>query len=166
MQVARFMLGMLVALAVLAGIGTMTVSAQEAGGTNPANALYITNESQSIPGLTMRYYKFEYAGDNSEVVVSILNGWDKNIAFNVYTPEQINDSTWWLLPPIGRGTRHNQTDLAWVGRFYAPGPYYVEVQNFSDQPQEFTLTVRGVSVRLCPVSLDPCPPMTLIPNPQ
>jgi len=110
-----------------------------------------------------------------------VDGAKGSVAFNVYTPEQINETTWWLLPPIGRGTASScalgaadletakncgpyANDLVWVGKFYAPGPYFVEVQNFSEQPQNFTLTIRGISVRLCPVSPQPCPPMTLIPN--
>lgn len=155
----------LIALGLLAGLGTLTAFAQEPMGTSPASAVYIDNESHSIEGKTTRYFRFEYAGDNSPIEISLLNGADRGLAFNVYTPEQINESTWWLLPPIGRGTRLHLTDLVWVGKFYAPGTYYVEVQNFGEQAQEYTMTIRGPSVRLCPVSPDPCPPMKLIPNP-
>lgn len=165
METVRPILVMLIALGVLAGLGTMTAFAQEPDGTSPALSAYIDNESHSIEGITTHYFRFEYAGDNSPINISLLNGADRNLAFNVYTPEQINESTWWLLPPIGRGTPLHQTDLVWLGKFYVPGTYYVGLQNFGDQLQEYTMTISGPSVRLCPVSTDPCPPMKLIPNP-
>lgn len=164
MKIVRPMLVMLITLGVLAGLGTMPALAQEPVGTSPASAVYIDNVSHTIEGKSTRYFRFEYGGDNSPIEIRLWNGADRNLAFNVYTPEQINESTWWLLPPIGRGTRFEQADLAWVGKFYAPGTYYVEVQNFGDQAQEYTLTIQGPNVRLCPVSTDPCPPMKLIPN--
>lgn len=180
MKMLRPLLVTLLALAVLFGLST-TAFAQNPTGSNPALALYIDNQTHTIPGKTTQYYRFEYAGDNSEIQIRLVDGAKGNVAFNVYTPEQINETTWWLLPPIGRGTASTCVlraadletakncgpyggDLLWVGRFYAPGPYFVEVQNFSEQPQTFTLTIRGISVRLCPVSPQPCPPMTLIPN--
>jgi hypothetical protein len=181
MKTLRPFLAVLVAIGVLLGFSTFTAFAQEPIGASPASAPYIDNVSHTIPGKTTQYYRFEYAGDNSPIRVMLLNGSQADLTFNVYTPEQINETQWWLLPPIGRGTdpgcgnppadpeiekicRPFANDLLWVGKFYAPGPYFVEVQNFSEQPQTFTLTIQGPSVRLCPVSPDPCPPMVLIPN--
>jgi hypothetical protein len=181
MKSIRLFVVALVAVSLLAGWSTLSVHAQDTPGSSPATALYIDNVAHTIPGKAMQYYRFEYAGDNSPITIKLLNGANGSVAFNVYTPEQINETTWWLLPPIGRGTapgcgnqpadaetakncRPFANDLVWVGKFYAPGPYFVKVQNYSEQPQTFTLTIQGVSVRLCPVSPDPCPPMVLIPN--
>ncbi len=180
MKLVRTILVMLVAVALLLGTSTFTAFAAEGPGSNPATAMYIDNVAHSIPGKSMQYYRFEYAGDNSTIQLNLVNGVRGNVAFNVYTPEQINESTWWLLPPIGRGTAPScyqpanpdrdpicspfASDLVWVGKFYTPGTYYVEVQNLSEQPQNFTLEIRGISVRLCPVSAQLCPPMKLIPN--
>ena len=161
-------------------LGTFTAYAQEPLNTSPATALYIDNVAHTIPAKTTLYYRFEYAGDNSPVRAMLLNAANGNLAMNVYTPEQLNLPIWWLLPPIGRGTdpgcgnppadpevnkicRPFANDLMWEGKFYGPGPYYVQVQNYSDVAQEFTLTAAGPSVRLCPISTEPCPPMVLIP---
>lgn len=180
MKTVRPIFAVLAALGVLIGLGTYPAFAQQPTGTSPETAPYIDNVSHTIPGKTTLYYRFEYAGDNSPVRLVLLNAANDNLAFNVYTPEQINDSQWWLFPPIGRGTdpgcgnqpanpdvnkvcRPFANDLMWEGKFYGPGPYTVEVQNLSEQPQTFTLTIQGPSVRLCPVSADPCPPMVLIP---
>jgi hypothetical protein len=167
-------LAVLLALGVLAGLSANTALAANSPGSNPATAPYIDNETHTIPGKTTQYYRFEYNGDNSPVQINLVNGANGPVAFNVFTPEQINESQWWLFPPIGRGTAPGcgsegnctpfASDLSWVGRFYAPGTYYVEVQNFDEQPRDFTLNIRGVSVRLCAVSPQPCPPMKLIPN--
>jgi hypothetical protein len=157
-------LALLLALTVLGVFGAGTILAQDGMHSSPATSVYIDNETHVIPGKTTLYFRFEYNGDNSPIEVALTDGADRNLSFNVYTPEQINDSTWWLLPPIGRGTRLHGTDLGWTGKFYAPGTYYVEVQNLNDQPQNYTLTVRGPDVRLCPTSLLICPPMKLLSN--
>ncbi|MBI4670234.1 MAG: hypothetical protein HY741_01020 [Chloroflexi bacterium] len=181
MKTVRTIVVALAVVGVLLGLTTFTTFAADPPGSSPATALYIDNVSHTIPGKTMQYYRFEYAGDNSSIRIMLVNGANSSVAFNVYTPEQINETLWWLLPPMGRGTapgcgsqpadsdiakncRPFANDLVWVGKFYTPGAYFVEVQNLSEQPQPFTLTIQGISVRLCPVSPQPCPPMTLIPN--
>lgn len=179
MKTIQWVLVVLIALAIV-GLGGQPALAANEGGSSPALAQYIDNQPHTIAARTTQYYRFEYTGDNSPIQVVLLNGAKGPVAFNVFTPEQINETTWWLFPPIGRGTapgcgeqdrsdtdkncRPNANDLLWVGKFYAPGTYYVEVQNFSDQPQTFTLTIRGESVRLCAPSTLPCPTMLLIPN--
>lgn len=181
MKLVRPILVALAAFGLLFGV--YAFASAQAPGSSPATATYIDNVQHTIPGKATTYYRFEYMGDNSPIQIMLANEAQGSLAFNVYTPEQINETQWWLLPPIGRGTapgcgnqspdaefsrncRPFANDLVWLGKFYAPGTYFVEVQNFSEQPQNFTLTIQGANVRLCPVSPQRCPPMTLIPFPS
>ncbi|HZQ04967.1 MAG TPA: hypothetical protein VFD70_00190 [Anaerolineae bacterium] len=159
MKAVRRVLIALTALAIVVGFGAGTALA---AGKDPASATYVDNQTHSIAGSPTEYYRFEYNGNNSLITIRLLNGANGSVAFNVYTPEQINETTWWILPPIGRGTKFGN-DLQWAGRFYAPGTYIIEVQNFSPQSQSYTLAIEGADVRLCPAGTTPCP---VAPPPQ
>jgi hypothetical protein len=138
----------LIALAALAGLVGLGASSALAAGAEPASAVYIDNQPHTIAPLTTEYYRFDYNGDNSLITIRLVGGSNGDVGFNVYTPEQIHETTWWVLPPIGRGTKQFD-DLLWAGRFYPPGTYIVEVQNFSTVPQTYTLAIEGADVRLC-----------------
>jgi hypothetical protein len=118
---------------------------------------------QTIPGNAAIWYRFEYAGDGSEIVLRMVNGLTSGLGFNVFVPEQAVD--WWNTGPIGRGTGtpcgvnaisnpnlncgENVNDLLWSGRFPTPGTYFVQVENPTPGPIEFLLTVSGTGINVC-----------------
>lgn len=127
--------------------------------SSPDAALYIDGQPQTIAGNSSVWYKYEYAGDRSEVTVLMPNGANTNVTFSSFTPEEIKE--WWDTKPIGRGTAYQidcetgeedpagqcqSTDLKWVGKFNAPGAYYIEVVNYNRDPADFTLTIAGSGV--------------------
>jgi hypothetical protein len=110
--------------------------------TNPGHATAIANSAVTFPANSSQWYSFGYAGDKSEITVTLTNGNASGLHFNVYTPSQIGD--WWDETPIGRGTGQaincdtgapqdsgacQADDLTWVGNFDIGGTYYVQVVN-------------------------------------
>jgi hypothetical protein len=91
--------------------------------------------------------------------LTLVNGNNSGVGFEVYTPEMIND--WWENPPIGRGTAQQvdcddgvpvesgecqSPDSNWVGRFPTGGTYYARVTNSNSSPSSFVLKVQGDGV--------------------
>lgn len=157
-NVKRVML-ILPALAAFVALTSAVASAQTPITDDPTTAVGIDNQTHSIAANDFRWYAFNYAGDNSLIVVDLVNGKNSGLLMNVYTPDQIADD-WWHNPPIGRGTtpscgaRHadNGTcnplanDSVWTGKFFGGGTYYVQIQNLNNQATPVTLTVQGTGV--------------------
>jgi hypothetical protein len=163
-------------VALLTAFGAVATARAEAPNTQPATARYINGQPQSIPANSATWYKFDYAGDKSQVTVLMPNGANTLIAFNVYTPEQAQ--SWWdaKTKPIGRGTAYQidcatgeenymgqcqSNDLKWVGKFNFPGTFYVQVVNYNTGTANFTLTIQGtgVSVGAAPTVVTPQQPL-------
>jgi hypothetical protein len=164
-------------IALLTALIFVTTARAEAPNTQPATALYINGQPQSIPANAATWYKFDYAGDKSEITVLMPNGAHTLVAFNVYTPEQAQ--SWWdsKTKPIGRGTAYQidcetgeekpwgqcqSNDLKWVGKFNFPGTFYVQVVNYNTGTANFTLTVEGTGVSVGAVQTI-APPQPLLP---
>ncbi len=158
------------ALAAFVLVGT--ARADNGANTQPATASYINNLPQSIPAQSAQWYKFDYAGDKSQVTVLMPNGANSLVAFNVFTPEQAQ--SWWekSTKPIGRGTAYQidcetgqenylgqcqSDDLKWVGEFNFPGTFYVQVVNYNTGTANFTLTIAGTGVFVAPSAPTPPP---------
>jgi hypothetical protein len=153
-----FILGALVFLGVAAA-----VPAAAAGPTNtfPGGAFYIDNQSHIIPANASLWYRFDYTSRHTEILVTLVNGNNSGLEFEVYTPAQI--SNWWETDPIGRGTppplncdtmkprvygECEGRDLRWLGAFNALGTYYVRVVNTTGSDLNMWLTVTGTGVSL------------------
>lgn len=156
----------------------VTGARAEAPNSEPATAAYINGQPQSIPANSTLWYKFDYAGDKSEITVLMPNGANTLVEFNVFTPEQAQD--WWnpKAKVIGRGTAYQidcetgkenymgqcqSNDLKWVGQFNFPGTFYVQVVNHNTGTANFTLTIQGSGVSVgAPQSIAP-PQKPLLP---
>lgn len=151
--------------------------ASDPAASQPATAAYISGLPQSIPANSSVWYKFDYAGDKSQVTVLMPNGANTLTEFNVFTPEQAQ--SWWdkETKPVGRGTAYaincdtgeenymgecTSNDLKWVGQFNFPGTFYVQVVNFNTGTANFTLTVNGTGVHVAPPPA-PAPPAPVKP---
>ena len=146
-------------------LGSFASPAFGAGAANsePATSSYIDGQSHSINNGQSLWFRFNYAGDRSHITVTMPNGYNSGIAFNVFTPEQAQD--WWEAKPIGRGTSLvldcdtgdpapyggcQSNDLTWDGQFNAQGTYYVQVINNNPNASSFTLTIEGTGVSVPP----------------
>lgn len=131
--------------------------------TDPYHALPLSGQAQTIPGNASIWYRFEYAGDGSNIVVRMENGAFSGLEFTVYLPEQA--PAWYNETPIGRGTAtlctasddtskcgENGNALLWSGKFRTHGTYFVRVTNPLPNPVQFTLTVTGSGVSVCSAS--------------
>lgn len=161
-----------------------------AEGADPGTAAYLDNQVHPIaPGASL-WYRFDYVGDRSQITLKLLWGNGSGIAFAVLTPEQARQ--WWDVTPVGRGTAQMldcetgepsdtgecpSDDLTWIGRFNAPGTYFVQVVNHNPGPASFQLTIEGTGVMLAapapaataaptaPIAPPPSPnPPTLLPT--
>jgi hypothetical protein len=146
------------ALLVLIASKTPNVAAQ---GPLAHGATYINNQWHTIgPGATL-WYAFDYAGDRTVVTITLANGVQLGMTFNLYAPDKPSDQ------PVGRGTsslvncnngdRCPSTDLTWTGGTSSPGTYYVQVINNTSAAKGFLLTISNGGVTLYPSAPAPIP---------
>ena len=151
----------LVALALFGGASALPATAASPANTFPGGAAFIDSQSHSIPANTSLWYRFDYSGHRSQIIVTLVSGTSSGLAFNVYTPAQI--SNWWQTLPIGRGTpaplncatmksrlygECQGRDLRWQGDFNASGTYYVQVLNQTGSDLSLLLTIQGSGIVL------------------
>ncbi len=144
MKTLRYMTLVLIALALLFSVNVLTASADVAS-TGPTGAPYIDGQTHPINAGASLWYRFDYAGDLSQVTITLPNGNASGLAFNVFTPAQMSD--WWELAPVGRGNPHGD-DLLWTGNFDMPGGYYVQVVNNTASTFGFQLIIQGDGISL------------------
>jgi hypothetical protein len=122
-------------------------------------ATHLDNQWHSIgPGATL-WYAFDYAGDRTVVTLTLVNGVQLGMAFNLYAPDKPSDQ------PIGRGTsslvacndgnKCPSPDLTWTGGTSSPGTYYVQVINNTSTAKSFLLTITSGGVTLYPSAPTP-----------
>jgi hypothetical protein len=155
----------------LAGMSVFAASAAPPGSsttvannTGPATAALIWGQTETIPGNSSLWFRFDYAGDaasgqRDRVSIILPNGTDSGLEFKVWTPGQMSD--WWELQPVGQGTPQEvrasngtpadygpsqSNDLSWTGTFGESGTYYIQVQNTNDYPMSFKLNEQYVSI--------------------
>lgn len=130
--------------------------------TDPYHALPLNGQVQTVPGNASLWFRFDYAGDGSNIIVRMENGALNGLEFSVYLPEQA--PSWYNETPIGRGTAtacatassdptlcgENATALLWSGKFRVPGTYFVRVVNPTSNAVQFLLTVTGTGVSVSP----------------
>ena len=105
------------------------------------------------------WYRFNYGvsdtGERPVRTVTLVNGNNSGIRFEVWTPDILNN--WWEKQPIGRGTQYSvdcdtgeasdqgecrSNDLTWMGAFNFNDSIYVRVVNDNDHPTVFQLTLQ------------------------
>jgi len=114
-----------------------------AAGNSPVGAPYADNASHTIPADTTTWYRFEYPGNHSQITVTLVDAKDKGLAFEVYTPTQMQE--WWKNDGVGAGSLKGN-DLLWSGNAHEGGAWYVKVMNRSLSPEPFQLNVTGKDV--------------------
>lgn len=146
-----------------------------AAGTNvddPAKAVAIASQAQSVPANSVQWYKFDYTSlgqtfPRPTVTIRMLNAIPSGATFEVYSPENLA-GTWYLNPPVGRGTEQfvldctnadttvnlgnthcDTTNLSWTGGFGLDGTYYVRVINNSNTPFAPQLIFGGPGLANC-----------------
>ncbi len=92
-------------------------------------------------------YRFEYRGDRTLIQIALDTGGANDVALFVYTPAQIEAAGRGEKPvPVGRGTANSGHDSFWAGSFNAPGVYQVVVENHTNGPILYRLSITGESV--------------------
>lgn len=151
MSKKTFFTALVVALLVLIASETTNVAAQ---GPLAHGATYLDNQWHTIgPGATL-WYAFDYAGDRTVVTLTLVNGVQLGMSFNLYAPDKPSDQ------PIGRGTsslvicndgnKCPSPDLTWTGGTSSPGTYYIKVINNTSVAKGFLLTSTNGGVTLYP----------------
>ena len=122
-------------------------SADPGDATSPQTAAYVDGATRSIPGSSALWFKFDYAGGRSDIVVTLPYRARDGMEFYVYTPAEIQRFGW-DAKAIGRGTTRNndQDSLVWIGAFIDGGTYYIKVVNPKSEPRAFELKVEGKGV--------------------
>ncbi len=162
--------------ALMLGAGTLIVSAQGPAPAQPANvfpwtAFYADFQPHQIPATTELWYKFDYAGDRTQIKVFVPNGNASGLEFRVYTMEQVlrlgDDDR-----GVGRGSapqvpcesgKCTSVDLQWEGSFSFGGTFFVRLMNPNPVWKSFSLTATGTGVTHGITPAEPSP--TPVPTP-
>ncbi len=180
MKTLRFAIALLAALVLLVSANAMTTAAAGPVNTSPAAAVAIDNQTHSVDANALLWYRFDVldtgdSGARLPVTLTLVNGHNSGVGFNVFTPAQAN--TWYDSDthPLGRGTSFpinctsgkpqlsggcQSDDLTWTSTFNLGGPYYVQVVNTNDFPASFQLTVAGKGVSVA----QPTAPSASVPS--
>jgi hypothetical protein len=123
---------------------------------SPYTAVFVRdNREQAIPANTSMWYKFDYGGDRSRILMVLYNGAISGIWFAVFTPEQAINFTDDKF--VGRGMtspvlcdqgKCTGNDFVWVGNFSVPGTYFIRVTNPNDKPWTFKFHIEGENINI------------------
>ena len=165
MKTIRFTSAITLALMLLVGASALPAGATGPVGTSPNNASYIDNRLHTIDGNGSLWVRFDYSltdtGDRPVSTITLLNGRQDNLGFDVWTLDELN--TYTDSKPIGRGTPYNvdcdtgelsgqggcqSNDVTWSGAFGESGTYFVRVFNNNASPASAQLSIQGSGVSL------------------
>lgn len=146
--------GVQLAPAPIAVTGPSAVAAQPTVNMDdPAKAVAIDGTQKSIPANSVQWYMFNYGlnddGSRPTKTVTLTNGNQQGVSFDVYAPEIL--ANWWENHPTGSGApimvagdsgMTPSADLVWQGSFGATGTYYVRVSNSTDSAFNAVLTIQ------------------------
>ena len=123
---------------------------------SPYTAVYVRdNRDQTIPANSTMWYKFDYGGDRSRIMIVLYNGNVSGIWFALFTPDQAINFTDDRF--IGRGMTSpvlcdsgtcTGNDFVWVGNFSVSGTYFIRVTNPNDKPWTFKLHIEGDNINI------------------
>lgn len=171
---------LLLALAMIALIGFAVSPASAQGPDNSGQSVPVTGNTGGLPlnsqmnqasainsGALVTiapnsalWYRFDYSGDKSQIVINLQSDQILGLNFKVYTPEEVQNIGSQDVA-IGQGTVQqgscqtisnpnqscvNLPGLFWAGRFNAGGTYLVLVTNSSQDFRSFSLTITGSGV--------------------
>ncbi len=130
---------------------------------DPNRASRIDGQPHNIAAKSALWYAFDYTinhmtGKRSLLTITLVNGNNSGVDFEVYAPENISE--WWKNHPTGRGTVYmidcatgqpsetgecQSPDLTWQGDFGADGTYYVRVINTNNSQISYLLTIQSAT---------------------
>jgi TolB protein len=166
----RGTINVLLALAVLGLLGIISLglagpaqaSAAEWGGDDARTP---TGDWEQLASGESQWYAFQYAGDGSQVQVTLEAVPPGSASFVVWTPELIERwGAGYYVEPIGRGSVDPNIAgrLTWSGDFHSAGTYYVVVEpadSLSGRNQAgssyYLLDVIGIGVSLSEAASTP-----------
>lgn len=153
MKQLKITFAVLLALAVLLTLGVVTVSAQ-------GPVAYLDNQTHTIAANGSTMYRFDYAlnsdGTHPQVTITMPNGTNSGLGFQIWAPEIVNDMA--DNKPTGIGSPLTidcnsgtitaaggcqSADLIWTGAFGSGGTYYVLVTNGTASQMSYTLKITG-----------------------
>lgn len=157
----RITIAALLALAVLASFGLLTAAAD-------GPIAFLDNQPHQLAAGASTLYQFNYAVDNTTgarpmTTITLVNGTNSGVGFQVWTPDMINDMA--DNKPVGQGTPAavdcntgevsasggcQSPDLTWSGAFGESNTYFVLVTNSNNSPVNYTLKIQGSGVSLGP----------------
>ncbi len=126
-------------------------------GRDPKRALFVTGTDQIVVSRSKVWYRYEYLGDRSPIMIAVDGFGVKDLDVLIYTPDQVDGN---FNEPktqaVGRGGGNRaQTghDVFWTGAFPSGGTAYVAVVNNTNRAIIFRLSVTGVSVITTPFQI-------------
>jgi hypothetical protein len=122
MKTLRFTAFLVLGIVLLMALGSSTAMATTEAG--PADSAFVGGQMNVILPGSSAWYRFDYAGDHSQVKVTLQLGAIENLAFEVYTPEEA--TSWWSSSPIGAGSVIGD-DLVWSSNSHVSGMHYIKV---------------------------------------
>jgi hypothetical protein len=148
--VSAFQVCIVVGLAVTFAVGLYVVSAQSPS-SGPDTATAPPTGSVTATVGSRAWYKFDYTGDGSEILIRMAISPSLSAGFGVWTQDNVRA---WAAGgaenPVGRGSVNNALggDLVWAGNFTIAGTYYVVVDQMGPNASSYTLSITGKSVSL------------------
>jgi hypothetical protein len=142
MNTLRWVIGITL-VALLLAFGAVA----SAAGTEPGGAPYVDNAPHSIAANDTLWYRFEYDGSHSQILIRLVNGKEDGLRFEVFTPAQMEE--WWKHDGIGMGSPQGD-DLVWSGNANEAGTWYIKLMNDRALPASFELNVTGDDVSFAP----------------
>jgi hypothetical protein len=114
-----------------------------AAGNGPDTAVAPPADWQPLGVGERAWYAFNYAGDESQIDVTLETDPSAGANFSVWTPQDVQNwaSTGGVERPVGRGS--SASPHKWSGNFPVGGKYYVAVGQSGSKPANYKLTVAG-----------------------
>jgi hypothetical protein len=146
----RLLMSLLVGM-ILLSPALVGLTPADAAGTNTADAVTPGGEWQQLGDDQSRWYTFDYAGDGSQIQVTLQVLPEGSATFVVWTPQEIHlRGAGESVDPIGRGSADASAGgaLVWSGNFHTTGSYYVVVEQAAGQPGTayYLLSIAGDGV--------------------
>lgn len=134
---------------------TLSSLIQAPSNVSPDTAAPLHNNLvQVAPDNMDLWYRFDYIGNGSPIVVTLADGKRTDVYFRIYTAEQAQqvDTNGAYVGEGGSAVASCDTgkcllgDLSWAGALPGPGAYYIQVYNASPNAIFFRLLMEGEGI--------------------
>jgi uncharacterized protein YraI len=139
---------LVVALALSSNI--LAASSTFAQAVEPPNALgqdsvrVLEAHWQSLPAGAQHWYRFDYAGDNLPVRISVDTNAAGSVSFQVWTATQFLAANPDVTPAASSAPQADDpTHIVWEGTLELPGIYFIVVQPATNTETQYLLSIGG-----------------------